>query len=184
MKNFFVKYFSVLSLVLFSFSVQQLHAGLPEWQKIDIGDSGCKAYFPGTLPEAEVTYSHDGSKMYIVDLLTDYWGDFRFVTITVVLKDGTFIGQEEEMLMAYMDFLKGQFGVNASANYGRGHTLSTHPSANGVINFWGCENGDKIRTTGWAAENILTVMMIIGSEEFEHYNIAEMFFKGFRFPGD
>lgn len=131
-----------------------------------------------------MSQSQDGSDMYIMELPTDHWGDFKFVTITVVLKDGTFVGQEEEMLMAYMDFLQQQLGVDKSANYGKGRSLSTHPTAKGVINFWGCKNGDRIRTAGWAAENILTVMMIIGPVEFEQYSVAEMFFKGFRFPGD
>lgn len=179
-----MKHYCVLFLLLLGVSVQDLSAEPPLWQKVDIGASGCKAYFPGIPPEATVMLTSDSSKMYTMSLPSDHWEGYYFNLITVVLKDGQFTGNEENMLISYMDFLKQQFGVTEAMGYGKGHTLDTHPTSKGIIDYWENSDGYYFTLTGWCAEDILTIMYVVGEQNHLDYNICNMFFKGFRFPGD
>lgn len=64
------------------------------------------------------------------------------------------------------------------------HTLSTHPSAKGVLDYWKDATGDEWVVKGWAAESTLFVMFVYGPEAYPNYIIVDTFFKGARFKGD
>lgn len=178
MKNSWL--FLLLSFATISIS----HAQMPRFQKQAVGDSECSVYFPGLAPEADTSFSPDGSKVYTQEISTTYWGDYTFSAIVVRLKDIDLKNQEEHVLTAYLDFLKNSFSITEAAGYGKGHRLESHPSAFGIIDYWQDGEGSTIAVKAWGAENTIGVLLITGPKIIEPFNIQEMFLNSFRFPGD
>jgi hypothetical protein len=157
----------------------------PRFVKTPIGDSGCSLYLPGKPDPVDVSFSPDSSVVYTIETLDSTSGKyFHFGTILVNLNGMELAGMEEDMLESYMDYLQQAFEIVESAGYGRGHTLSTHPTAKGVIDYWEDATGDQWAVKGWAAESTLFVMFVYGPENYPNYNVVDMFFNGARFKGD
>ncbi|TND08737.1 MAG: hypothetical protein FD123_1953 [Bacteroidetes bacterium] len=184
MKKFLACTFLLVSgLFLSAFAPGYMQA--PKFTKYDIKDSGCRIYLPGKPDPVDMSYSPDSSKVYTIESLDSTYGTyFHFGTIVVRLKEGDLVGTEEDMLTGYMDYLKDAFKIKKAVGYGKGHALSTHPTAKGVIDFWEDEDGDQWSVAGWAAESTIFVMFIYGNKEFPNQSVKEVFFKGARFPGD
>lgn len=157
----------------------------PRFNKVDVGDSGCKVYIPGKPDPVKLEYSPDSSKVYTIETLDSTYGAyFHMGAIVVRLKDVDLKDQGEEMLISYLDYLKEAFKIKKAIGYGKGHTLSTHPTAKGVIDYWEDADGDQWAVKGWAAESTIFVMFIYGPKEFPNNNVKNVFFDGARFPGD
>lgn len=157
----------------------------PKFARYNISDSGCKIFLPAKPDPVTMDYSPDTSKVYTIECLdSTYKSFFHFGSIVVDLKDTLKDGEVEDMLIAYLDYLKTAFNITEAAGYGKGHTLSTHPSAKGVIDFWKDKDGDEWSIKAWGDRHILFVMFIYGPKEYPNYNVKEVFFNGARFPGD
>ncbi len=157
----------------------------PRFVKTDIADSGCKLYLPGQADPVNISYSPDSSIVYTIETIDTSLGSFyHFGSIVINLKGVDLAGQEEDMLMSYMDYLKTTFNVKESAGYGKGHSLPTHPSAKGVLDYWLDETQTHWVVKGWAAESTIFVMFIYGPKDFPNPNVADIFFNGARFKGD
>jgi hypothetical protein len=157
----------------------------PRFTKTPVGDSGTFIYLPGAPVDQTVSYSPDSSKVYTIEAVDSSQGaSYRFGAIVVNLNNVDLKDMEEEMLTQYMDYLKGMFGVKESAGYGKGHTLSTHPTAKGVLDYWLDTEGTHWKVKGWAAESTLFVLFIYGPEDYPNVNVSELFFNGARFRGD
>lgn len=152
--------------------------------KIEIASSGCSAYMIGKPGEVSISNSPDGSEIFTVESVSQKYPDYQFGVILVKLIGIDENVDREQLLMAYMDFLKTPFSITASAGYGKGHTLETHASAKGVIDYWEGSDGLKWVLQGWAAEDYLVVMFISGPQTFDNVSIQKVFFNGIRFPGD
>lgn len=177
--------FLFISLISVSVHLKaQGTTSVPRFVKYDIDESDCKTYLPAEPEYIDVSYSQDSSKIFTLEVGHEYFGDHKFGLIVVKLKDVDLKGQEEEMLTAYMDYLKTSLNIKSSAGYGKGHTLNTHPTAKGVLDYWVDDQENDWVVKGWAAETTLTIMYIYGSEPFDNINIQQLFFNGFRFPGD
>lgn len=175
-----------LQIILMVFvSAPLLKAGEePLMNKINIGESGCSAYMIGKPGEVSVSKSPDGSDIFTVESNSQKWPDHQFGLILVRLVGMDEGVDKEQLLMAYMDYLKGPFSISTAAGYGKGHTLETHPTAKGVIDYWEGSDGLKWVLKGWTAEDFLVVMFISGPENFDNVNVQQVFFNGIRFPGD
>lgn len=157
----------------------------PRFVKTDIADSGAKIYLPGKPAPVEVSLSQDSSLVYTIETLDSTTGAYyHFGSIVVNLNQVDLSGQEEEMLISYMDYLKSAFKIESAAGYGKGHTLSTHPSAKGVLDYWLDEEGTRWIVKGWAAESTIFVMFVYGPEDYPNQQVVDIFFKGARFVGD
>ncbi len=173
--------FSLLLASLPSLTAQKV----PRFIKTDVSNSGCKVYLPGTADPVDIAYAPDSSVVYTIETIDSTTGAyFHFGSIIVNLNGIDLEEQEEEMLENYMDYLKGAFNINESAGYGLGHTLDTHTSAKGIIDYWKDEDGDEWIVKGWAAESTLFVMFVYGPSVYPNSNIVDVFFKGARFKGD
>lgn len=169
----------------FSFVFVMLAFSPGRFAKYDVGDSGCKLYLPTAPQPVTMSYSEDSSRVYTIECEDTLQGNtFHYGAIVVRLNNMDITGIEVELLISYLDYLKVSLSIKNSAGYGKGHTLSTHPSAKGIVDYWEDETGDEWKVMGWIAEQTLVVQFIYGPVEFPNYNISEMFFKGFRFPGD
>ena len=157
----------------------------PRFVKTDIADSGVKLYLPGTADPVNISYSQDSSKVYTIETIDSTTGDYyHFGSIVAELNGVDLQGQEEEMLIQYMDYLQTALAIESTAGYGKGHTLETHPSAKGVLDYWVDESDDHWIVKGWAAESTIFVMFIYGPSDYPNQNVVDVFFKGARFAGD
>ncbi len=174
---------TLLLLVLATASIQSQTA--PRFVKTAVADSGCKIYLPGTADPVNISYTPDSSIVYTIEALDSTSETyFHFGSIVINLNDVDLTGQEEEMLISYMDYLKTAFQIEKSVGYGKGHTLTSHPSAKGVIDYWQDAGGDQWVVKGWAAESTIFVMFVYGPSEYPNSNVVDVFFNGARFKGD
>ena len=179
MRNLFV--FVLLLLSIFS----SAQTSGPRFSKYPIGESTVQIYFPSQPGEVYVDYSPDSSMVYTVECTDSSTGqDFQFGAIVVNLKDEIEEDLQEELLVSYLDYLKESFNIESAAGYGKGHTLTTHESAKGIIDLWEDEDLQKWEITGWIAENTIVVLFEYGPDEYPNKSVIEIFMKGVRFSGD
>jgi hypothetical protein len=153
---------------------------VPRMQKVEISKTGCSLYMPGS-PEFNISKSEDGSDVYIGEVEFD---GFRYAVVCVKFAEA--MPEKEgrvDLLISYMNFLQGQFGITAAAGYGKGHTLESNPNADGVIDYWVDETENEWAVKGWIDGNYLAVLCLYGAEEHPYFSVQQMFLDGFRFPG-
>jgi hypothetical protein len=178
-------YKPAIIFLLISFHTTLWAQKAPRFTKTPVGDSGASLYLLGAPTDQTVSYSPDSSRVYTIETVdTTQGADYHFGAIVVSLNNVDLKDIEETMLVQYMDYLKEMFGVKEAAGYGKGHTLSTHPTAKGVLDYWLDSSGTHWKVKGWAAESTLFVMFIYGPEDYPNVNVAEVFFNGARFVGD
>lgn len=175
MKNLFLLIFA------FATSVTYSQNSVLRLEKMSIPECDCSVYMPkGSVP-FEKSYSEDSSLVFTNEYVTE--DNFVFGAITVKFKQN--LGDDkavyEEMLIAYLDYLKAQFEVTAAAGYGKGHTLENNPDAIGIIDFWQIGETGEIAVKGWIDGGNLAILYIFGISEYPVYNIQQMFLDGFRF---
>ncbi len=166
--------------ILFILTLQTVNAQV-RFTKYPIGDSGCSAYFPAQ-PTIDVTYSEDSSVVYTTDITAD---SLSLGLICVKLSAGS-VGTDRAsnvaLLKSYLDYLKGVFGIVGAVGYGEGHTLDSHPAADGVIDYWTDGSGFEWKIKGWVDNNFITVMYIHTGESYPPLSIIDIYLDGFRFP--
>lgn len=172
----------LLTIPVFTFLTAQ---SAPRFIKTAIADSGTQLYLPGKADPATVSYSPDSSIVYTIEVIDSTTGAYyHFGSIVAQLKGVDLTGQEEAMLLAYLDYLKTAFDIKESAGYGKGHSLTTHPTATGILDYWLDAGGTHWIVKGWAAESTIFVLFIYGPDTYPNQNIVDVFFKGARFKGD
>ncbi|MES1220207.1 MAG: hypothetical protein ABUT20_32190 [Bacteroidota bacterium] len=152
----------------------------PHFVKYFIGDSKMAAYFPSQPNPAEMSWSQDSSKVYTMESELD---SFSFYIVSVDMKNSFDSTDAEDILIAYMDYLKSSFKVTEAAGYGKGHTMKNHASAKGIIDYWQ-DGKNKMSVKGWCDGKNLAIMIVDGPADYPNYNVIEVFQNGFRFPGD
>ncbi len=173
---------SIFTLFIFLFLITAANAQtVLRLEKIQIPECGCSVYVPKNSPAFEMSYSEDSSKVFTSESTTDD----NYIFGTIVVKFKTPLGNDkatnEEMLIAYMDFLKSSFGITSSAGYGKGHTLEKYPDAIGAIDYWEDADKNQYKVKGWIDGNVLIFKFVMGTEEYHTYNVQEMFLDGVRF---
>jgi hypothetical protein len=151
---------------------------VPRFEKTTLPGCGCAAYLPTGAVVDPVTASEDGSQVWTAEQMV---GGQTYGVIAVKLSftaDSPEVA--EEVLVAYLEFLKAQFGITESAGVGRGHTMEGSP-ARGVIDFWKGADGEHWAVKGWSTVDRLGVMMVRGPAEHPNHNVVQVFQNGFRF---
>lgn len=151
-----------------------------KWQKTAIGNSGAYVYMPGPCEPAVMEKSPDSSLVYTMNSVVD---NYVFDVVFVKMSERVGPDEMEPLLISYMDFLKGTFEVTSAAGYGKGHTLGTHDTAKGVLDYWTDKDGNSITIMGWIDAQYIAVLAITGTKSAD-YNVSDVFRKGIRFPGD
>jgi len=153
---------------------------VPRFQRTNIGTTGLSAYLPPGSPEFDMSASEDGSQVHTGGL--EQGG---FVYGVIALRFATPLDDDpetwEQLLITYLDFLKGQLGVTGAAGYGPGHRLESEPSARGVIDFWEDSSGTKYAIKGWVTQTHLAVLYIAGPTEYPVFNAQQIYLDGIRF---
>lgn len=169
-------FLSALGLLL----ITQVQAQTPRFAKYDVADTGAKIYMPAE-PSFEKSLSEDGSEIFTSEV---EFGGFHYIAIVVKLKEslGDDTKVQEGVLWSYMEYLNTNvLAMTSSVDPGYGHTLDSHPSAKGIIQYGEDAEGNQIASKGWVDANMIAFLCIYGKEEF-NFNIQQMYLNGFRFP--
>lgn len=168
-------------IALFTLVTLAWGQSVPRFAKYDVAETGCKVYLPADPGEFELTLSEDKSEVYTAEVTHN---DYNFAVIVVKFSEpiGDVDDDKTDMVTSYLDFLQGQFGITASAGYGKGHTMESAPDAVGVIDYWEDNEGLQYAIKSWCDGNYLSVLMLYGQGEYPIFNVQEMFLNGFRFP--
>jgi hypothetical protein len=167
-------------ILLLSLAFTSAKAQVPRLTKYPINQTGHFAYFPADPGVFEVSTSDDGSDVYTAEVEVDssFYGMIVVDFVPGSMGEST-KKDMEELLVAYLDYLQGQFMITSTAGYGRGHSLESNPNAAGVIDYWEDETGFAYKVKGWADTKTLAVLYIGGKEPL--FNVQEMYLNGFRF---
>jgi hypothetical protein len=169
---------------LFLASQTETSKKVPRLVKKAIGQSGCSAYFPEGIGDFELSKSEDGADVYTGEAAVD---GFHFACITVKFAEPFADSSPEEMeelLISYMDFLKTQFGITASAGVGRGHSLESAPDARGAIDYWEDAESTQFAVKGWVNQRALGILVLYGPTEYPNFNLQQLYLDGFRFTSE
>jgi len=171
-----------LLALLFLMIFQHLSAQkTPRFQKTNISTSGCTAYMPAEPGSFDKSISPDSSIVYTG--LSKFDGfDFGVITIKLNIPITSGTKDIEELLIAYMDYLKKEFKVANSVGYGKGHQLESEPKATGIIDYWKTEKGDEITVKAWGNGEYIGFLYIQGATEYPNSNVVHLYLDGFRFP--
>ena len=180
MKSFATLFAALLFPIILSAQSEET-VKVPRLSKMDIGQSGCAAYFPEGMPDFELSKSEDGADVYTSDMEVD---GFRFACITVKFTE-PFTDSEpdelEELLIGYLEYLQTQFEITSSAGVGLGHTLESAPDARGVLDYWEDGEGTQYAVKGWINQKAIGIMISYGPGEYPHFNLQQMYLDSFRF---
>ena len=149
-------------------------------KKYPISNSGCSAYFfcnPGTFT---LNYSEDSARVYTGECNRN---DVMYGIICIKLKEAIpDMTAAEDILVAYLDFLKSSFKITASAGYGKGHRLRNNENIHGMIDYWqdGEKNNWKIK--GWTDRKYIAVLYAYAKGELPEQDV-NVFLDGMVFEG-
>lgn len=178
--RFFVTIILFLSpLLLFSQEEYETNSFIPNFTQNKIGSSNTYAYFPTEKPLFEEAMSPDSSNVITTEIQV---GEHYFYLIHIDLHEAIEDSlSRETLLVNYLDFLKDNFSIDGFAGYGKGHTLTSNPKAQGIIDYWKDVNGIQYQVKGWITPKTISIFMIYGSKEYESMSIRELYFNSLRF---
>ena len=160
---------------------------VPRFARTTVGTCGCSLYAPPGMTFEAPTVSEDGSQVWTGEVRhggAEPGAGWTFGAIVVKFKEpftDTPPEQLEELLTAYMDFLRTQLEITASAGVGKGHTHSENAAARGVIDYWKDKTGDDWAVKGWVDKERLAVLFVAGKGDFPYFTAQQMYLDGFRF---
>lgn len=149
-------------------------------KKYPIGNSGCSAYFycdPGLF---SLSYSPDSAKVYNKECQE---GESSYGVICIKLITAiTDLNDAENVLVAYLDYLKPNFKIRSAAGYGKGLRLRGRDDTRGVLDYWKDEDNINYKIKGWTDGKCIAVMYVYSKKELQETKI-NVFLDGFLFQG-
>lgn len=148
-------------------------------KKYDIGTTGCQVYLYAE-PLFAMSLSEDSAEVWTGEVEKE---GFSYSVICVRFHENMQSNEQEltNLLTSYLDFLKGQFNITASAGYGAGHRLGERTDIFGIIDFWEDAESVQYKVMGWVNNEYLTVQVVSGATEPD-YTLCNNFFQGMVFP--
>ena len=147
-------------------------------KKYPIGNSGCSVYLFCNA-SFEATYSEDSSKVYTGECTTD---SITYGAICVSLvKRTNDLGQAEEVMVAYLDYLKKVFNVVHAAGYGTGHHLNNNEDTRGIIDYWQDKDNNNWKIKAWTEGKYIAVIYAFSIKALPDTKV-DVVLNSFRFP--
>ena len=144
------------TLIILLFQCYFINSFCQSLKKYEIGNSGCSAYFfcdPGTFAQS---YSDDSSRVYTAECNAEGTAyGLIFVKLATPVSE---ITAAEDLLVAYMDYLKKAFKITSAVGYGKGHRLKEKESIHGIIDYWMDENKNNWKVKGWTDGRFIAVL--------------------------
>ncbi len=150
-------------------------------RKYPVSNSGCSAYFfcdpSGTFNTEK---SPDSSDVFTGECTDD---SISYGVICVRLKDQiSDLKVSEDMLVSYLDYLKGSLNITSAAGYGKGHRLKNSGDTRGMIDYWKDKDGLNWKIKGWTNGKYICVLYVYTKSEVPETK-ANVFLDGLLFPG-
>ncbi|HRA10552.1 MAG TPA: hypothetical protein PKX31_02715 [Chitinophagaceae bacterium] len=163
-------------LILFLFMAVSSQA--QTLKKYPISSSGC-SFYNYCESKFKLDYSSDSSKVYTGECTVE---DITYGTICVLLLNPvTDLVAAEDLLIAYVDYLKSSFSIKKSAGYGKGHRLNNNENTRGILDYWEDGEGDKWKIKAWTDGKYIGFMYAYSSKNLPEAKI-NVFLEGFRLP--
>ena len=147
-------------------------------KKYPVGSSGCSVYL-FCNPAFDESYSEDSSKVYTTECSKDsvYYG----VICVKLLNAVTDINQAENLVVAYLDYLKKAFNIEHAVGYGKGNRLNNNENTRGVIDYWKDKDNNNWKVKAWTDGKFIGVMYAYAKKELPETK-ADVVLNSFRFP--
>ncbi|MBM3416803.1 MAG: hypothetical protein FJY20_10260 [Bacteroidetes bacterium] len=149
-------------------------------KKIPVSRSGCSlyTYCDMTFDESQ---SPDSSTVYAGECIKE---NVTYGIICVKLMNPSAdINAAEELLTAYLDFLKGRFNIIKGAGYGKGHRLNKNENTRGILDYWEDNEKNNWKVKAWTDGKFIGVMYAFSKKEWPEQKV-NIFLDGFRLPGN
>jgi len=149
-------------------------------KKYPISNSGCSLYMYCVPPRFDVDKSEDSSLVYTSECDKDR---ITYGVICVKLIDPTDdLSQAEELVIAYLNYLKLNFEIKKAVGYGKGHRLNNNENTRGVIDYWEDKEKNNWKVKAWTDGKIIGVLYAHSLQELPEIKV-DVFLNGFRLPG-
>ncbi|MFZ9388004.1 MAG: hypothetical protein ACO25B_08990 [Chitinophagaceae bacterium] len=148
------------------------------FKKIPIERSGCSLYTYCDM-KFDKSKSRDSSAIYAGECVQE---GITYGVICVKLEyPPETLPMAEDLLVAYLDFLKEKFGIIKAAGYGKGLLLNQDPGTRGVLDYWEDEEKNNWKVKAWTNRMYIGVMYAYSSKNHPEQKI-NLFLDGFRMP--
>lgn len=148
-------------------------------KKYPISSSGCSLY-SYCSSKYDVAYSEDSSKVYTGECAV---GDVTYGVICIkLLNPISDLNAAEELMISYVDFLKGSFEIKTATGYGKGHRLNNDEGTRGILDYWEDSDFDKWKIKAWTDGMFISFMYAYSSKELPEAKV-NVFLDSFRFAG-
>jgi hypothetical protein len=171
-----------IALILSVFAASSQEAAKASFRKYPVASTGCNIYFPAPPDTWTLEKSQDSSDVYTNSVTCE---NLVFDAIVVKLAqsmDDLSKEEKQDLLISYLDYLKGEFKVTETAGYGRGQILEGNDAATGVLDFWKFDDGSQGKVKAWANDTHLAVLLVSWVSDPSDKSITDVFLNGFRFP--
>lgn len=147
-------------------------------KKYPIGNSGC-SFYNYCESKFKLDYSSDSSKVYTGECKI---GDVTYGVICVTLLNPVIdLVAAEDLMIAYVDYLKSSFSIEKSAGYGKGHRLNNNEDTRGILDYWEDSENDKWKIKAWTDGRYIGFMYAYSSKDIPEQKV-NIFLDGFRLP--
>lgn len=168
---------TTLLLAALLMSVITGHSQNPK--KYAVSNSGCSLY-TYCEPKFDVDYSEDSSKVYTGECTS---GQVTYGLICIrLLHPVSDLNMAEDLVIAYLDYLKVNFEITTAAGYGKGHRLNNNDNARGIIDYWLDKEKANWKIKAWTDGKFIGVLYAKSKKVLPETKV-EFFLNGFRFPG-
>lgn len=149
-------------------------------KKYTISNTGCSVYMFCDPGEFELSYSEDTARIFTAECTTD---SITFSVILVELKDSTTTLKDgEDLLVAYLDYLKTAYKISSAVGYGKGNRLRENANTIGVIDFWKGDDAANWKVKAWTNKKFIAVLMCYSKLELPDTKV-NVFLEGVKFKG-
>ena len=147
-------------------------------KKYPISNSGCSLYTYCDL-KYEIKKSEDSSLVYTGECNV---AEVTYGVICVkLLTPLTELTLAEDLLIAYLDYLKSNFDIKKSAGYGKGHRLNNNENTRGIIDYWEDADLDKWKIKAWTDGKYIGFLYAYSKKELPDTKV-NVFLDSFRLP--
>lgn len=155
-----------------------LSASAQGMKKIPVGNSGCSLYTYCDL-RFDASKSPDSSQVFAGECTKE---EITYGMICVQLANPSEdLVMAEDLLVAYLDFLKGSFGITKFAGYGKGHILNNNKNTRGIIDYWEDKEKHNWKVKGWTDGKFIGVLYAFSLKALPEQKV-NVFLDGFRLP--
>lgn len=164
-------------LVLF-FLLLSVYSQGQTLKKYAIGNSGC-SFYGYCDAKINIEYSPDSSKVFKGECVV---GDVSYGIICVKLLNPVIdLTAAEDLLIAYVDYIKTTVEIEKAAGYGRGHRLNNDENTRGILDYWEDAEKDKWKIKAWTDGSYIGFMFAYSSKDLPEPKV-DAFLNGFVLP--